>query len=324
MELSSVAPTRFPEQRQDDKQKKTLSGRVLLHDNLPASIQSNLRSQPITRNGDQSMNAFAVSRTQAAVLSWDLPRQILAAAALCAVALGMTVVKPVQAASPSEELVAKSTFSIERLLSDPDFFDLKRYIDQSRGVLIVPELVKGGFIVGGEGGSGVLMVRGSDGSWSSPAFYTLAAGSIGLQIGGQVSEVVFTLMNDGAVNSMLDSEIKLGADVSVAVGPIGAGLEASTTTNLNQDVYAFSKAVGLFGGGALEGAKIFERTEWNESYYGKGATPRAIVVDRRFTNPDSDKLRASLTTAPTVAPMSAPTSTAPTSITPTEIAPATQ
>lgn len=274
------------------------------------------------------MTAFTVSTSRASSLIKSLNRQILAVAALVGIALGAPLGTAAKAASPSEELVAKSRFTIERLLSDPEFFNLKRYIEQSRGVLIIPELVKGGFIVGGEGGSGVLMVRGSDGTWSSPAFYTLAAGSIGLQIGGQVSEVVFTLMNDGAVNSMLGDEFKLGADASVAVGPIGAGLEASTTTNFNRDVYAFSKSVGLFGGGALEGAKIFERTEWNEAYYGKGATPKAIVFERRFSNPDADRLRASLLgaapaagTAPAPQTQNAPaTQTAPTTLT----APATQ
>ncbi|WP_282604616.1 lipid-binding SYLF domain-containing protein [Pelagibius sp. Alg239-R121] len=244
------------------------------------------------------MNVIAGSKLRARSLFRGTARQILAALVLCAVGFGLTNGKEAQAATAAEELVAESRFTIERLLSDPDFFKLKPYIEQSRGILIIPELVKGGFIVGGEGGSGVLMVRGSDGTWSSPAFYTLAAGSVGLQIGGQVSEVVFTLMNDGAVNAMLGNEFKLGADASVAVGPIGAGLEASTTTNLDKDVYAFSKAVGLFGGGALEGAKIFDRTEWNEAYYGKGATPKAIVVERRFANPGADKLRASLPTAP--------------------------
>ncbi|TQV76329.1 lipid-binding SYLF domain-containing protein [Denitrobaculum tricleocarpae] len=263
------------------------------------------------------MTALTLSNLQASSLFKSLYRRILAVAALIGIALGTTTGSAVQAASSGEELVAKSRFTIERLLSDPEFFNLKRYIEQSRGVLIIPELVKGGFIVGGEGGSGVLMVKGSDGTWSSPAFYTLAAGSIGLQIGGQVSEVVFTLMNDGAVNSMLGDEFKLGADASVAVGPIGAGLEASTTTNLNQDIYAFSKSVGLFGGGALEGAKIFERVEWNEGYYGKGATPKAIVFERRFSNPDADRLRAAL--ASTAAP-AAQTAPAPQ----TQNAPATQ
>lgn len=211
-----------------------------------------------------------------------------------ALALVPVTAQKASAASKAEELVETSRFSLEGLLVDPDFFELKKFIQKSRGVLIIPKLVKGGFIIGAEGGSGVLLVRGDDNSWSSPAFYTLAAGSIGLQIGGEVSEVVFTLMNQGAVNAILEDQFKLGVDASVAVGPFGAGLEASTTTNLDADVYAFSKAVGLFGGGAFEGAAILKRESMNEDYYGAGATPKGITLERRFFNKHADPLRNAL------------------------------
>jgi len=213
------------------------------------------------------------------------------AAVLVAVLLAAGLARPAVASSAAQELVEKSRFLIERLLVDEELPELKGFVTRARGLLIIPQLVKGGFVIGGEGGSGVLMVRGSDGTWSAPAFYTLAAGSIGLQIGGQVSEVVFTVMNEGAVEALLRSEIKLGGDLSVTVGPIGKGLEASTTTNLGADVFAFSKNVGLFGGGALEGAKLFARKKLNEAYYGPGATPRAIVIERIFFNPQAEKLR---------------------------------
>ncbi len=212
-------------------------------------------------------------------------------AVLAAVMLVPGLARPAMAASAAEELVEESRFSIERMLIDGELPELKGYVARARGLLIIPQLVKGGFIVGAEAGSGVLMVRGGDGTWSAPAFYTLAAGSIGLQIGGQVSEVVFTVMNQGAVEALLRSEIKLGGDLSVTVGPFGKGLEASTTTNLGADVFAFSKNVGLFGGGALEGAKLFARKKLNEAYYGPGATPRGIVIERNFFNPQSEKLR---------------------------------
>ncbi len=101
-------------------------------------------------------------------------------------------------------------------------------------------------------------------------------------------------MNDGAVNAILDDSFKLGADASIAVGPLGKGVEASTTTNLSDDIYAFSRAVGLFGGGALEGAAILNRKSWNEIYYAEGADPREIVIERRFCNPHADRLRVSL------------------------------
>ena len=179
-------------------------------------------------------------------------------------------------------------------MGDPNLPYLETYVKNARGVLIIPELVKGSFFVGAEGGSGVLMVRGGDGTWSSPAFYTLAAGSFGLQIGGQVSEVVFTLMTEGAVQALLANEFKLGVDASVAVGPFGLGVEASTTTNLDADIYAFAKTVGLYGGGSLEGAKLFSRASWNETYYGASASPRAVVIDRAFFNPQAEQLRSAV------------------------------
>jgi len=193
---------------------------------------------------------------------------------------GLALARPATAASKTEELVEKSRFTVERLLTDPDRPEIRPVVEKARGVLIIPELIKGGLIIGAEGGSGVLMARGADGTWSSPAFYTLAAGSFGLQAGGQVSETIFALMNDGAVNAFMRNEFKFGADASVAVGPLGAGIEASTTTNLNKDIYAFSRASGLFGGGSLEGAKIVSRQDLNDEYYGAVATPRDFVIER--------------------------------------------
>ncbi len=198
------------------------------------------------------------------------------------------------AATDQEEVVTKSRFAVEELLANPDDLPIEEYLKRAKGVLVIPSLIKGGFILGAEGGNGVLMVRGSDGTWSNPAFYTLVAGSLGLQIGGQVSEVIFTLMNDDAVTAILEDEFKFGGDLSIAVGHKGAGVEASSSTAFDADIYAFSKAVGLFGGGAIEGAKLITREEWNQGYYGNGATPEAIVIERRFSNPQSVKLRDAL------------------------------
>lgn len=212
-----------------------------------------------------------------------------------ALALFATIVSgTARADTEAEALVTEARLTVDRLMADKDFFELPKFIKAAKGIYIIPQLVKGGFIIGAEGGTGVFLVRGTDGSWSPPAFYTLGAGSIGLQIGGEVKEVVFVLMSDKAVDAMLSSEFKLGADASVTVGPIGRGVEASRSTDFTSDIYAFSKSVGLFGGGALEGAKIFSRTSLNESYYAPAATPRAIVIDRKFTNLHADSLRSLL------------------------------
>ena len=218
-----------------------------------------------------------------------------AAAIALAVATALSIpVSRATAASESAQLVEEARLSLDRMMSNKEMDEFRSYLSRARGVLIIPELVKGGFILGAEGGSGVFLVRGADGTWSPPAFYTLGAGSVGLQAGVQVSEVVFTLMSDGAIEAFLKNEFKLGGDLSVAMGPIGAGVEASTTTNLNADIFAFSRAVGLFGGGALEGAKIFARNKLNTEYYGSPAPVRDIVVHRKFFNPQADPLRKTL------------------------------
>ena len=209
-------------------------------------------------------------------------------------ALILATLKPADAASRPEELVEKATLTVEKLMIDPEMPELRRYLDRAQAVLIIPELFKGGLVVGGQGGSGVLLVKGSDGSWSSPAFYTLGGASFGLQIGGTMSETVFAIMNEGAVTALLDNQFKLGADATVAFGPIGKGVAASTTTNMSDDIYAFSKSVGLFGGGALEGTGVFKQTDWNELYYAAGADPQKILFERIYFNPHADRLRASL------------------------------
>jgi len=199
-----------------------------------------------------------------------------------------------RAESESEALVTEARQTVDRLMADKDFFELTKFIHDAKGIYIVPQLIKGSFILGAEGGTGVFLARGTDGSWSPPAFYTLGAGSIGFQIGGEVKEVVFVIMNDKTVDAMLSSEFKLGADASLTLGPVGRGVEASRGTDFSSDIYAFSQSVGLFAGGALEGAKIFERTSLNQEYYAQGATPKNIVIDRKFTNTQADGLRQML------------------------------
>ncbi len=167
-------------------------------------------------------------------------------------------------------------------------------IAKASAVLIVPNLLKGAFIIGGEGGSGVLLARRADRTWSAPVFVTIGAASVGLQIGGQSSKVLFTVMNDKALAALLSDKVKLGVDLGLAVAHKGAGLEASTTTAARDDIFQFAVSQGLFGGGALEGAVIEPRTSWNDVYYGRTLGPKAIVADANLTSPEADDLRAAL------------------------------
>ena len=213
------------------------------------------------------------------------------ALALAFVAIGGTA----NAASPQQDLVEKAALTADKVINDPGLPSLRATLKQAKGVLIVPSLIKGSFILGAEGGSGVLLARNAQGTWSDPAFYTLGAGSIGLQAGVQDSEVILVIVTQKGLNAILDKPFKLGADGSVAVGPIGgAGVSAGTTAGLGADIYSFASTRGVFAGLSLDGTALVKRDEWNAAYYGKGATPKGILIERRFSNQAADKLRRAL------------------------------
>ena len=201
------------------------------------------------------------------------------------IGLGLALQAPAaMAASEAQELVDKARLTTEKMFNHPDTKSLRGWVKKAKGVLIIPSLLKAGFVFGGEGGRGVLLAKDADGNWSPPAFYALGSGSIGLQIGFQDSEVVLVIMTDGALEAIISAKIKLGVDVSVAVGPKGLGVEGATTTNLGADILAYSLTRGAFLGASFEGSVAVEEDELNTIYYGSGATARGIVLQRKFSN----------------------------------------
>jgi lipid-binding SYLF domain-containing protein len=208
-----------------------------------------------------------------------------------------TPVKPAVAASVQENLadarsiLNESISAVYGVRRDPNFREnFDRYLKRAKGVLVVPSFFKGGFIVGGAYGNGLLMSRDRNGDWSAPAFYRMGAGSLGLQIGAQQSAMVFLIMTDRGLTSLMNDEFKLGANVGVTAVTKGANLEAATTTNMQNDILAFANAKGAYGGVSVEGAVIKPRHDWNQAFYGRGATPKAIALDRRYPNPEAEPL----------------------------------
>lgn len=210
----------------------------------------------------------------------------------------VAVAGPTQAqTSVQQDLIDRAALAVSAVRRDGNIGPaLDAALATARGVVIIPNLIKGGFILGGEGGNGVMLGRLPDGSWSAPAFISMGGASIGLQIGGTISEVVFTVMTDGGMNAVLVNKVKLGADAAVAVGPVGLNVEASTTTAIGADIYSYAKSQGLFGGGAFEGSVIAQRDTWNLAYYGSDMQPRRIVTDATLISAGAEKLRAALAT----------------------------
>jgi lipid-binding SYLF domain-containing protein len=147
-------------------------------------------------------------------------------------------------------------------------------------------VVKAGFIFGGSGGRGVLLVRSETGKWNGPAFYNVGTASVGFQAGVSVSEVVMMVMTDKGVNSLLSSSMKVGGDASVAAGPTGEGV----TSTIPEDLVSFSRSKGLYGGLNMEGAVIKPADDWNSAYYGKEVLPPAILLKGELHNKQADKL----------------------------------
>jgi len=215
-------------------------------------------------------------------------------AVLAVVALGVSTVAAQDTSTQRKLLLEAEAALIDLRGAEPLSGKMDETIAKAKAVLIVPNLLKGAFIVGGEGGSGVLFARRADGTWSAPVFVTLGAASVGLQIGGQTSKVLFAIMNEKALDALLTDKVKLGVDAGIAVAHKGAGVEASTTTAVNADIFQFAVSQGLFGGGALEGAVVQPRTSWNDAYYGRTLGPKAIVNDTTLLTPDADSLRTAL------------------------------
>jgi SH3 domain-containing YSC84-like protein 1 len=198
-------------------------------------------------------------------------------------------------AMEARQLVERSTLTFESFVADPNMAVVRDWIKDARGVFIAPQILKGAFILGASGGSGVLLARGESGKpWSPPAFYTLGGVSFGLQAGGETSEVIFLVMTDRGVSALQGSNVKLGVDASVAVGPVGAGIEGSTAA-LSADIVAFSRSQGLYGGLSIEGSVVAVRDAWNRAYYGKEVTPTDILLRRTVSNPHAEALVSAVT-----------------------------
>ena len=181
----------------------------------------------------------------------------------------------------AQGIVDKSRVTLSGFIRDNDYEWLREHIKTAKGVLIYPQVLKAGYILGGSGGTGVLLARdGKTGDWSPPAFYTLGSVSFGLQIGGEAAEVVVLVMSQKGVDSLLTSKFRLGGDTSIALGPVGAGAKADITA----DFISFTKSKGLYAGMNLDGSYVGVREGLNKAYYGKDATPVDIIVKRSVGN----------------------------------------
>ena len=153
-------------------------------------------------------------------------------------------------------------------------------IRRSRGIAIIPNIAQGAFIIGARRGKGIMVMRNADGSWGNPAFFSVTGGSIGLQVGGQSTDMILLLQTTRAVEAMKDGNFDFGGSVSGAAGPLSEG--AVDSLEKESDIYTYSRSKGLFGSVSVEGTELDFNKGNNEDFYNRpDITPQEI-----FNNPN--------------------------------------
>jgi lipid-binding SYLF domain-containing protein len=240
---------------------------------------------------------------------FPMMRTVLRAGLAAALSVAIATA-PASAGSKREEaieLVEEAAETITYFAQDSAFEPMWSLADQAKAIVVIPNSWRAGFVFGGSGGDAVMIARNKDGTWSQPTFFVVGSGSFGFQAGIEKSEIVLLVMTQRGMEHLLSTSVKLGADLSIAAGPIGAGAKAQTT-----DILAFSRSRGLYGGMTLEGALLKTRKNFNKAYYAADVTPAEVIYKGEVYNPVSASLQNSVwrlahkdapsTLAPAVAP----------------------
>jgi len=185
---------------------------------------------------------------------------------------------PAAASEGETAILDKSLKVLTEVQAMPDLQVPDWLLQRAEGIAILPEVVKAGAMVGGRGGTGVLLVRHADGSWSNPVFVGLGAGSFGWQFGVQAADVVLVFTTRKSVEGITDGKITLGGDAAAVAGPVGRSASAATSVTLDAEVYSYSRAKGLFAGVSLEGSVLFIRDGANERFYGKDQVAASDIL----------------------------------------------
>jgi lipid-binding SYLF domain-containing protein len=208
---------------------------------------------------------------------------------LCLAVLAVLAVAAVRANAQSPEFAAsfaRATTTLYEMINVPGGNGIPREaMAKAHAVAVFPGVVKGAFLIGGTAGDGVATARRADGSWGPPAIFRMAGGSLGLQIGAEVMDVVLLIMTPKGLQGLLSSEFTLGADMSAAAGPTGRRAEFQTDLKFTTDIVTYSRTQGLFAGVSLSGASVRARDDWNHSLYGRGYTVQEIMLGTQLAVP---------------------------------------
>jgi len=206
-----------------------------------------------------------------------------------AILLCGSLLHPVAWAGPSEDQRARNAVRVlNEIQRIPERSIPTRLLDEGRAIIIIPDTVKAGLIFGGRHGRGLMSVKTDDGTWSNPVFVKFTGGSVGFQAGIQFSDVVLVFRNDRTLDNIVNGKFTLGADASVAAGPVGRNATAATDGQFNAEIWSWSRARGLFAGIALDGAALHIDDAANIQSYGPRTTARMIFENRFERSPSAD------------------------------------
>jgi len=215
-------------------------------------------------------------------------------------ALALSLPALASAGTKQREKIEAAIQVLHEITAKPEESIPPSLLHGARAVAIIPGVVKVGFVIGGRYGSGVLLRHQADGSWSNPAFISLAGGSVGLQVGAQSTDVLLVIKSDKTLDDLGSGRFTLGVDAAIAAGPVGR--QAETATGSHAAIYAYSRSRGLFAGVSLQGASLRFDGKANHAFYGPDASV-ADIFDGRAT-PESGitkQLRDALSGAATMA-----------------------
>ena len=198
---------------------------------------------------------------------------------------------PLYAANKEQKRLENSGVVMQEIINTPENIP-REILEKADCVIVFPSVLKAAFVVGGSYGRGAMVCRMGEefkGPWGAPAMYALEGGSIGFQIGGQATDLILLIMNERGASSILNSKVKLGADASVAAGPLGRDASADTDAYLRSEVLSYSRSRGLFAGVSLEGSTLRPDDDATADVYGRKLTAREIVLGGKVRTPASGR-----------------------------------
>jgi SH3 domain-containing YSC84-like protein 1 len=205
--------------------------------------------------------------------------------------LGLVATAVLYAATKEQKRLENSGVVMQEIMNTPENIP-QEVLEKADCVIVFPSVLKAAFVVGGSYGRGAMVCRTGKtfkGPWGAPAMYALEGGSIGFQIGGQATDLVLLVMNERGASSILNSKVKLGADASVAAGPVGRDASADTDAYLRSEVLSYSRSRGLFAGISLEGSTLRPDDDATADVYGRKLTAREIVLGGKIGIPVSGR-----------------------------------